>query len=215
VDDVTDRVALTFDDGPSAAWTPRVLDVLARHAAHATFFTLAHQVDRRPELARRMVAEGHEVALHGDLHWPLPLLTAAMLRREIERSAQAVARAAGVAARHYRPPFGFMLPSQARLAARLGYVSVLGDVYPEDAQRPGTARIVARTLPRLRPGSVLILHDGSPLGEPDRGQTCEALEIILEHMRTSGLRGVSVAELLKASPSTVPLPQRDAEAGPT
>jgi len=202
VDDVTDRVALTFDDGPSAAWTPRVLDVLARHGAQATFFTLAHQVDRRPELVRHMVAEGHEVALHGDLHWPLPMLTPGLLRREIRRSAEAVARAAGVVARHYRPPFGFMLPSQARFVASLGYASVLGDVYPEDVQRPGVDRIVARVLERLRPGSILILHDGSPLGEPDRGQTCEALEIILERMRASGLRGVSVAELLEASPST-------------
>src|SRR5207247_540135 len=143
VDDVPDRLALTFDDGPSIAWTPRVLDVLARHGAHATFFTLAHQVDRRPQLVGRMVAEGHEVALHGDLHWPLPMLTPGLLRREIRRSAEAVARAAGVTARHYRPPFGFMLPSQARFVGGLGYASVLGDVFPADVQRPGVNRTPA------------------------------------------------------------------------
>ena len=201
VEAVPDRLALTFDDGPSAIWTPRVLDMLARHGAHATFFTLAGNVARLPQLVRRMLAEGHEVALHGDIHWPLPLLTPGLLRREIRRSAEAVSTAASVTALHYRPPFGFMVPSQARFVAEIGYRSVLGDVYPEDAQRPGTARIVARTLPRLRPGSILILHDGSPLGEPDRSQTCEALEIILERMRTIGLRGVSVAELLGASPT--------------
>ncbi len=199
LDDVRDQVALTFDDGPSAAGTPRVLDVLARHGAHATFFTLAGNVDRWPELVRRMVADGHEVAIHGELHWPLPMLTPGLIRREVERSAAAVARAAGVAVRHYRPPFGFMLPSQARFVASLGYVSVLGDVYPEDAQRPGTDKIVDRVLPRLRAGSILILHDGSALGEPDRSQTCEGLEIILRHMRANGLRGVSVAGLLAAS----------------
>jgi len=200
VDGVRGLAALTFDDGPSRGATPRVLDLLARHGAHATFFTLAGNVDRAPDLVRRMVAEGHEVALHGDLHWPLPLLTPGFIRREVERSAAAVSRAGGTTPRHYRPPFGLMVPSQARYVARLGYRSVLGDVYPEDSHRPGAARILHRVLPRLSDGSILILHDGSPLGEADRGQTVEALAGILEHMSRQGLRGVSVAELLSAAP---------------
>ncbi len=199
VEDVPDQLAITFDDGPSASATPRVLDVLARYGARATFFTLARNVDRFPKLVRRMAAEGHEVALHGDLHLPLPMLTPGLLRRELLRSAAAVERAAGMRAHHYRPPFGFMVPSQARFVARLGYVSVLGDIYPEDTYRPGTARIVERVLARLAPGSILILHDGGPLGEPDRNQTVEALELILRHMQSRGLRAVSVTELLAAA----------------
>jgi peptidoglycan/xylan/chitin deacetylase (PgdA/CDA1 family) len=198
VEDVPGLAALTFDDGPSAVDTPRVLDLLARHDARATFFTLARHVERRPELVRRMVAEGHEVALHGDLHLPLLVLPPALIRREIERSAAAVRRAASVSARHFRPPFGLMLPSQARFVQQLGYTPVLGDVYPEDTRRPGVRRIVERVTPRLSAGSILILHDGSPIGWQGRGQTVEALAIILGHMASRALRGVSVEGLLAA-----------------
>ena len=199
VEGVPDQVALTFDDGPSAVDTPRVLDLLARHGAQATFFTLAGKVDRRPELVRRMVAEGHEVAIHGDWHLPPPLLPPPLLRREVERSAAAVMRAANVTARHYRPAYGMMLPSQARYVRSLGYTSVLGDVYPEDALRPGVDTIVRRVLKRLSAGSILILHDGSAHLESSRGQTVEALAIILGHMATRALRGVSVERLLGAT----------------
>jgi peptidoglycan/xylan/chitin deacetylase (PgdA/CDA1 family) len=89
-----------------------------------------------------------------------------------------------------------MSPGQARFVRNLGYEPVLGDVYPEDAHRPGVARIVRRVLPRLRAGSILILHDGSPLGPADRSQTVEALQIILSHAARSGWRGTTVHDLL-------------------
>jgi len=199
VDDVPDQVALTFDDGPSGADTPRVLDLLARHGARATFFTLAQNVRRHPDLIRRMVAEGHEVAIHGELHLPLLMLPPGLIRREIRRSADAVLEAANVTARHYRPPFGLMVPSQARFVQILGYTPVLGDVYPEDAYQPPVDTIVARVLRRITAGSILILHDGSPIGEPSRARTVDALDIILRHLAAHALKGVSVERLLAAS----------------
>lgn len=191
------RFALTFDDGPSPRFTPRVLDLLARHDARATFFTLAPNVRRVPALVRRMVDEGHEVAAHGDLHWPLPLLTPWGIRREVRRSVSAVVAAAGVAPRFYRPPFGFMMPGQAAFVRRLGVEPVLGDVYPEDPHNPGTAVIVERVVTRLSGGSIVILHDGSPVGDPDRTQTIEALDPILEHATRAGLRSVTLSALLE------------------
>lgn len=199
VDGVANQIALTFDDGPSAADTPRVLDTLARHGARATFFTLAQNVRRHPQLIRRMAAEGHEVAIHGELHLPLLMLPPALIQREIRRSADAVMEAAGVTATHYRPPFGLMVPSQARFVRTLGYTSVLGDVYPEDAYQPPVETIVRRVVRRLTAGSILILHDGSPIGAPSRARTVEALAAILRHMATHGLEGVSVERLLAAS----------------
>ena len=138
--------------------------------------------------------------MHGDRHLPLPILPPWMIRSEVERSADAVWNAAGLRARHYRPPFGFMVPSQARFVAAMGFLPVLGDVYPEDTHRPGAPMIVRRVLPRLSAGSILILHDGSPFGDVDRDPTVEALNVILTQMRRRGLRGVSVAELLAAAP---------------
>jgi peptidoglycan/xylan/chitin deacetylase (PgdA/CDA1 family) len=196
VEDVPDRFALTFDDGPSAETTPRVLDLLTRHRARATFFLLAGNMELRPALVQRLFAEGHEPALHGDLHLPLPLLSRGLLRREIERSVTALEGACGARARYFRPPFGLMMPWQAAFVRDLGSTSVLGDVYPEDAHRPGIRRIVDRVMPRLRQGSILILHDGSPLGSQDRSQTVDALETILTKTAQVGLRAVTVGELL-------------------
>ena len=195
VERASDCFALTFDDGPSAAMTPKLLDLLRHHGAKATFFMLATHVRRHPRPVRRMVAEGHEPALHGDLHWPLPFMPRALLRREIERCAAAIHQASGARPIYYRPPFGFMTPAQSRFVAGLGYRSVLGDVYPEDPHRPGVDCIVARVMRRLVPGSIVILHDGSPFGDFDRAQTVAAVEIILERAAARGLRAVTVGEL--------------------
>jgi peptidoglycan/xylan/chitin deacetylase (PgdA/CDA1 family) len=202
VEGVAGRFALTFDDGPSRRWTPRLLEILKRHGARATFFTLAGNVRRHADVVRRLVTEGHEAAIHGDGHWPLPLLPPWSIRNEIERCAAALQESAGVRARHYRPPFGFMVPSQARFVRAMGYEPVLGDVYPSDPQQPGVERIIGRVLPRLTGGSILILHDGSPLGEPDRHQTIEALDIILRLSAEQGLRAITVAELWEAGASS-------------
>jgi peptidoglycan/xylan/chitin deacetylase (PgdA/CDA1 family) len=146
-----------------------------------------------------MVQEGHEVAAHGDWHWPLPLLPPSAIRRELDRCVAAVDAAAGTIPLHYRPPFGLMMPGQSWYVRRLGFVPVLGDVYPEDAHNPGVDRIVARVRRRLTAGSILILHDGRVLGGIERVQVVEALEIILDDAARRGLRGVTVRDLLEES----------------
>lgn len=199
VDGVPGRFALTFDDGPSRSATPEILDLLARQGARATFFTLAPNVRRMPHLLERMVAEGHEIAAHGDAHWPLPLLPPWAIAREVKRSIAAIVLACGARPRFYRPPFGLMMPGQSAFVRRMGVEPVLGDVYPEDPYRPGVDEIVQRVTSRLSAGSIVILHDGSPLGELDRSQTVRALVPILEHAARDGLRSVTVAELLDAA----------------
>lgn len=196
VDGVEDRFALTFDDGPHPDATPRILDLLAAHRATATFFVLAGNVRRHPALVRRAYAEDHEIALHGDRHWPLPLLPPPAIRGEVRRCAAAVAEAAGVKAAHYRPPFGLMMPGQSWYVRRLGYTSVLGDVYPEDPHVGAVEEIVRRVLARLTGGSILILHDGSPLPRADRSRTVAALAVLLEAAAARGLRAVTVRDLL-------------------
>ncbi|HET9950280.1 MAG TPA: polysaccharide deacetylase family protein [Candidatus Eisenbacteria bacterium] len=195
VEDHPGEFAVTFDDGPNSAATGRILDVLARHGARATFFMLGGNVRRNADLARRVVAEGHEPAVHGDNHWPVPLLLPGGIRSEVLRTAASIETITGVRPRFYRPPFGFMSPGQARFVRNLGFEPVLGDVYPEDPHSPGVERIVTRVMARLRGGSILILHDGSPVGNPSRWQTVDALEIILEAASRQGLRGTTVAEI--------------------
>jgi peptidoglycan/xylan/chitin deacetylase (PgdA/CDA1 family) len=157
---------------------------------------LGGNVRRNPELVRRAVAEGHEVAAHGELHWPLAVLPPWALSREVKRCAEAIERACGVRPRLYRPAFGFMMPGQAAYVRALGFESVLGDVYPEDPRQPDASVIVARVFPRLRCGSILILHDGSPFGPADRHQTVLAVPTILKRARADGLEATTVSDLL-------------------
>lgn len=198
VDETPDRFAITFDDGPNPNATDAVLDVLAGHGARATFFMLGGHVRRRPGLARRVVETGNEAAVHGDTHWPMPLLLPGAMRKQVRRCASSIEDATGTSPRFYRPPYGFMTPGQARFIRGLGFEPVLGDVYPDDPYRPGAGRIAARVLRRLTGGSILILHDGSPFGGADRSQTIEALGVILGEMGRRGLRGVTVADLVGA-----------------
>jgi peptidoglycan-N-acetylglucosamine deacetylase len=195
VEGVSGRFAITLDDGPNPVATGRVLEVLARHGARATFFMLGKSVRKHPALARRVVAEGHEAAVHGDSHWPLPLLLRGVIQRQVRRCGESIQDATGVRPRFYRPPFGILTPGQARFIRRIGYEPVLGDVYPEDPHNPGVDRIVSRVLARLEEGSILILHDGSPIGTPRRGQTIEALGIILEEATRRGWQGTTVGEI--------------------
>lgn len=199
VEGVTDRFAITFDDGPNPRATGSLLNLLTRHGARGTFFMLGQNIRRHEDLARRVALEGNEPAVHGDTHWPLPLLLPGGIRAQVIRCAEEIETVTGARPVYYRPPFGFMSPGQARFVRNLGYEPVLGNIYPEDPHRPGVARIVRRVLPRLRAGSILILHDGSPLGPADRSQTVEALDIILTEAARRGLRGTTVSELLRAA----------------
>ena len=194
-----DRFALTFDDGPSPTNTPALLDLLARHAARATFFVLGPHVRRHPGLVRRMIDEGHEVGMHGHHHVPPLLFSSTWLRGQVRRAEAAIADAAGASPLFYRAPFGLLSPAQARLVRAWGFVPVLGDVYPEDAARPGAERIATETLARLRPGSILILHDSSVIGDGGREQTIAAMERILSTMCTRGIRPVTLRDLIATS----------------
>ena len=195
VEGVVGRFALTFDDGPSPTNTPRILDLLACRQVQATFFVLGPHVRRHPGLVQRLVEAGHEVGIHGDDHLPPVLKPGFVLVREIERVHALVFDLTGTRSRFYRPPFGLITPGQARLVCERGHRPVLGDVYPDDAGRPGAATIAARALARLREGGILLLHDASATRDFDRGQTIEALDIILPEMARRGVEAGPLGEI--------------------
>ena len=201
VADAGPRFALTFDDGPSPRNTPGLLDLLARHGAHATFFVIANRARKHRELMRRMVAEGHEAAIHGGLHVPPWLLPPPLLLRDVDQAAAAVHDVCGRPARHYRAPFGLMFPPQAAAVRSRGLTPVLGNVYPRDFGLRMSATIAARVIERLEPGSIVILHDSSALADPDRSPTVGAVDAILKEAAARSLRSVTVAELVQAGAS--------------
>jgi peptidoglycan/xylan/chitin deacetylase (PgdA/CDA1 family) len=187
------RVALTFDDGPGAV-TPAVLDVLRERGAPATFNVLGARARHGAPLLRRAVAEGHELGVHCWRHRDLtarPVPAAA----ELLRARAAIRAAAGVVPRVFRPPFGTVSPALLRCARALGLLTVTWDVDPRDFEEPEPETIRARVAARVRPGSIVLLHDD----RPGLAGTAAALGGILDDLEERSLETVTVGRLLAGS----------------
>lgn len=181
------HIAITFDDGPNPAATPRILDVLAAERIPATFFLLGKHVERWPELAARVAAEGHAIGNHGyhhrKLHWRGP----AYVRVDLELGTDAIVRASGARPAFFRAPHGFRSPWVARIARDLGQRTVGWTLGVWDSDRPGAAEIARRSVAGSRPGTILLLHDGDGYApDGDRMQTAEALPAIIRELRARG-----------------------------
>ncbi len=184
-----DHVALTFDDGPSAERTPRVLDMLARAGVHATFFLVGERLRDEPEVGAAIVAAGHELAVHG---WRHHYLLGRPYRRtyaELTRARDLVAEAAGEPPRWFRPPYGVLTGEAALAAHRLGMRPVLWTVWARDWTASATpASIMALLAPGLVGGATVLLHDAGASGPPGTDATVAALPEIIAAIRARGLR---------------------------
>ncbi len=189
------HVALTFDDGPHPEGTPQVLDVLAQFQAKATFFVIGEQVARRPELARRILAEGHTVALHGYLHRPHPTRRAPVLAEDFARGIAAIADATGVEPRLHRPPYGIYSAASLWIARERGLQPLLWSRWGKDWRKVNTPeQIAGRVLGKLRADDVILLHDADFYSaRRSHRRTVAALPLILEAMRSARLATVGLA----------------------
>ena len=186
-------VALTIDDGPSDGFTPRVLDTLSRHGAHATFFVVGDAAMRRPDLIARELAQGDEIGDHTWSHPRMERLDPAAVALEISRGADAVRRLAGAAPRFFRPPRGADIAEGVAVAGQLGMRTVMWSVAVEH-DLGGTPQEMSRyVLDHARPGSIVLMHDG--LG--DRSKSVAALDLVLQGLTERGYRVVSLSELLR------------------
>ncbi|MFI5527127.1 polysaccharide deacetylase family protein [Kitasatospora sp. NPDC051853] len=187
-------VALTFDDGPHPEHTPQVLELLARHGIRAAFFCIGLHALAHPELVRRIVAEGHVLGNHTWSHAYLPDLGPAGLRHQLGSTGEALAEASGAGLPTLmRPPYGGRSPELMQRVAELGLTTVLWDVETNDWARPGAEVIAERVLRQVRPGSVVLMHDGGG----DRSQTVAALPLMIDGLRRRGYRFVTPEELLR------------------
>jgi peptidoglycan/xylan/chitin deacetylase (PgdA/CDA1 family) len=177
-------VYLTFDDGPSPAYTPRVLALLARHRARATFFVVGRNAATWPGLVRRELAAGHGVGNHTWSHRRLTDLRGRRLQAEVGAAGAAIRQATGVPARCLRPPYGTIDAASAYRVRALGLRLVLWDLDSNDWRRPGAGAIAGRVLGRVRSGAVVLLHDGGG----NREQTVAALGRILPALSARGFR---------------------------
>ena len=164
---------LTFDDGPQPEWTPKVLQVLRKHKAKATFFVLGIQVAQFPELLTLERAAGHHVGNHTWDHKTLTLLPEAKMRQEIT---------SGVKSKCLRPPTGATNAKIAATAAAVHQRQVLWDVDTEDWTKPGVAKIEHAIMTGARPGAIILMHDGGG----NRSETVAALDQALTKLSRQG-----------------------------
>ncbi len=186
------RVALSFDDGPTAVGVEGVLPVLRRHSVKATFFVTGQELSQHPELGLRLVREGHELGNHSFSHRRLMLVAEATIRDEIERT-DALIRAAGhVGPIYFRAPYGKKLWSLPAFLEATGRTHVTWDVAPDSDGEPSAEEITRAVLAEARPGSIILLH---PMYS-SREATRLALDGILSGLRERGLGVTTVSGLI-------------------
>jgi peptidoglycan/xylan/chitin deacetylase (PgdA/CDA1 family) len=189
-------VALTFDDGPHAHGTPAVLEVLAREQASATFFLVGEQVERRPALAREIVAAGHEVAVHGYRHTLLLRRSAAAVADDLDRAVDAIGEATGIRPALYRPPYGVLSSGALRVVRARGWRPMLWSTWGRDWERRATPSSIARRATRgLAAGDVVLLHDSDAYSSADSWRrTAAALPSVLAAVAALGIPASSVTQ---------------------
>jgi len=184
-------VALTLDDGPHAASTPRILEVLGRHGARATFFLIGANLPGNEALVEAIVSAGHEIANHGGYDRPAVDLGPARFERDLLATHERLARFGEP--RFYRPGSGWYDDWMLPIVARHGYTLALGSVYPFDVELPWPALTRSVAEWGIEPGAILVLHDAGESGP----RTWEVLEGLLPELEERGLRVVSLSELVR------------------
>ena len=188
---------LTFDDGPNPGATDAVLEVLGRHQVPAAFFMVGAHVRQFPAIARRVAGAGHEIGNHTDTHLRLHGRGPGLIATELGQAHRTIADVVGHEPRAFRAPHGFRNPFVGLAARRLHY-RVFGWTFGVwDSARPGAEVIRRRTRAGLKPGAIILLHDGDgydPLG--DRSQTAAALSGIIRDAGEAGYRFRPLGDLL-------------------
>ncbi|MEW2254887.1 glycosyltransferase [Streptomyces sp. NPDC047869] len=202
------RVVLTFDDGPDPTWTPKVLDILQKHHAHAVFFVTGTMASRYPDLVKRMVDEGHEVGLHTFNHPDLSYHSERRIDWELSQSQLALAGAAGIRSSLFRPPYSSFADAMddkswpvTEYVGSRGYLTVVNDTDSEDWRRPGVDEIIRKATPKGGKGAIVLMHDSG--GE--RHQTIQALDRFLPQLQSRGYRFQSLTEALDAPSADTPV----------
>lgn len=185
-------VALTFDDGPHPEITPKILDVLSTYQAKATFFMIGQHIERYPDLAARVAAEGHEIGNHTWTHPDLTKLDEQQIRDELERTAQLITSVCGRSPVHMRPPFG---ASDERVQAIVDTPQIFWSVDPADWRDHEADILVERVTEQMHDGAIILMHDF-------HDATLQAAERIVASYTSQGYQFVTVSELLGFSEDT-------------
>jgi len=195
-------IAMTFDDGPSAENTPRLLEMLKQRNIKATFFLIGQNAASNPEIVRRILADGHEIGNHSWTHPQLSKLSDERVTAEITKTQEAIKSAGGFTPTLLRPPYGAITPRQREwIENQFGLNIILWSVDPFDWKRPGASVITQRILTQVHAGAIILSHD-------IHKQTVDAMPATLDGLMRKGYKFVTVSQLIamnqpKPSPSPV------------
>lgn len=183
-------IAMTFDDGPSAETTPRLLEMLKQRNIKATFFLIGQNAAANPDLVRRILAEGHEIGNHSWTHPQLSKLSDDKVTAEITKTQDAIKDASAFTPTLLRPPYGAITSRQRQwIADQFGLTIILWSVDPFDWKRPGASVIAQRILSQVRPGAIVLSHD-------IHKQTVDAMPATLDGLVAKGYKFVTVSQLI-------------------
>lgn len=200
-------IAMTFDDGPSAKLTPELLDLLAQHHIHATFFVIGKNVVEHPEILQRAVKEGHEIGNHSWSHPVFGKMKDSSVRTELQKTDDAIRDAIGKRPTLMRPPYGSITARQKKwINEEFGYRIILWDVDPLDWKRPGPSVVTSRIIRETRPGSIVLSHDIHP-------GTIKAMPETFDQLEAKGFKFVTVSELIAMGRPMAP--KQPGSEGPT
>lgn len=192
-------VALTFDDGPDPVYTPQVLDFLADHRIHATFFVVGEQVQEYPEIVKREVKEGHSIGNHTYSHRLLTELSASEVGEEIEKGQKAIEAAVGIRPRLFRSPYGRLNRMVLDSTRESGCSMILWSACIEHRLLKTPQEMADRVLNMTAPGAIILVHDGRTRFATDRSSSVAALKILVEELKKQGYQFVTVPELMRES----------------
>ncbi|MFI0357110.1 polysaccharide deacetylase family protein [Actinomadura sp. 9N407] len=181
-------IALTIDDGPHPEYTPRVLDLLAEHQVHATFFIIGEQIKDNAKLVERIAADGHQICNHTMTH-PIAFddVSKKRLKTEIAEPHDLIAQTTQIVPTLFRAPGGAWSPAVLDAVAEHDMLPIDWAVDPRDWARPGAARI-RKALTKSKAGDILLVHDGGG----DRAQTVSALRAAIPRLKKKGLSFVAL-----------------------
>lgn len=203
----TRQLALTFDDGPNDPHTLRLLEVLAKHDVHATFFMIGRFVRERSDIARAVAAAGHVIGNHTFTHPLLIFESSAQTRRELSDCGKALDDAIGAHSNLFRPPFGGRRPATLRIAREVGLEPVMWNVTGYDWNAPAAAVIEGKVARQIHAdgGDVILLHDGGhkAMGA-NRAQTVIAVDSLIPRYRDLGYEFLTITEMMRGTVSCQP-----------
>jgi peptidoglycan-N-acetylglucosamine deacetylase len=196
------QLALTFDDGPNDPHTLRLLEVLAKHGVHATFFLIGRFAQQRPDIAREIAAAGHIIGNHTFSHPLLIFKSQSEIRREISQCRAALEDAVGSHSNLFRPPFGGRRPAVLRVTRELGLEPVMWNVTGYDWNAASSDAIERQINKRVRGGDVILLHDGGhkQVGA-DRSKTVMAVDRLIAHYKSAGYEFLTIPKMMAESGS--------------